>query len=722
MYWSIFDTLMMVTGVLTSAIAFVPGITSKTRAGSVAVGALLVVAALITGSLSSFTYPQLVMVGPLIPIAVAIRLWFAARTPPTAPVDPAHVDVTDPEALAHDPATPAATLADLAYRFPALRSAIAENPATYAELRHWIVAAGERSPDPAPHEKPPGLLPSLAVLVVCLLLGGAGVIGTINAVNSGDIYGLWGAADTSDTYDTGYDAAIAGETVDETTADYNGWPTAASAEPIVAQPRNVPTVLVLDASGSMVRDVPTGGTRMEAARSATTTFVNGLSDGSRIGLTVFGTQTGNAVEDQAAGCQDVTTILPVGPVDKTELSAAVSSIVESGYTPIGLALQRAADQLPAAQEATIVLVSDGVDTCTPPPSCEIAASLKLAHPDLTIHTIGFLVDADEEAQAQLACIAAAAGGEFVEAGNAAQLAARLRIASDPDSLGDTVTPSGFHSMRIGMTVEQARAAEPGLTLTRTTVEYQYVKCSYATIRFRDGVLYDITPLLPAATAEGLAIGDDVTRAVELYGQPSAEQTGDLGTFQVFPATPGSANGYQVYYDASRRVVQIVLCGCGPGQNTTTDVAVWQIDFDGIGPISLGDTFEQAFAVAPLVHGDETSCTWRAELPDIPADGWIIAVSEWDDPNETITAVEVYQQQGNSGGLPRTWAGVGVGSTWAEVRAAHPDVSPMPGPLIGDVWIISGKDGNSIIFTPDETGQVVAVTVSTSPYPLYDVCL
>lgn len=58
MYWSMYDTLMVVTGVSSAAIAFVPGITNKVRAISVAVGALLMVAALITGSLSSFTYPQ----------------------------------------------------------------------------------------------------------------------------------------------------------------------------------------------------------------------------------------------------------------------------------------------------------------------------------------------------------------------------------------------------------------------------------------------------------------------------------------------------------------------------------------------------------------------------------------------------------------------------------------------------------------------------------------
>jgi hypothetical protein len=548
-----------------------------------------------------------------------------------------------------------------------------------------------------------------------VVLATAGIVGTIAEVNDG------GTSDSSaaDTSGTAYDEEI----LSETEASGVGSPLAASAQPVIATPRNVPTVLVLDASGSMVRDVSTGGTRMEAARAATTTFVNGLSDGSRLGLTVFGTSTGNAVEDQAAGCRDVTTILPVGPVDKTELSAAVAAIVESGYTPIGLALQHAADQLPAAEEATIVLVSDGIDTCTPPPSCEIAATLKQAHPDLTIHTIGFLVDADEEAQAQLACIAAASGGEFVEAGNAAQLAARLRIASDPDSLGDTVTPSGFNALRIGMTFDQARAAEPSLTVTRTAIDYVYMECFYATMRFRDGVLYDISPTASAPTAEGLSIGDDLTRAVELYGEPTTAETGELGTFQVFPATPGGANGYQLYYDGYDRVLQIVLCSCGPGANITTDASSWQIDFDGIGPIKLGDSFEEAFAVAPQkASQDPEYCTWHAELDVAVPNGSLEIVSGYADRRQSILAVSVSDWNANPAGFPRTWAGAGIGATYDEVRAAHPDVRVTPGPALDyDLWVITGQNGNSIIFEADQTDRVVAITVNTVPSSLFEVC-
>jgi Ca-activated chloride channel family protein len=87
----------------------------------------------------------------------------------------------------------------------------------------------------------------------------------------------------------------------------------------------------------------------------------------------------------AAGCQDVTTTLsPLRPADAKALGTAVDGIQASGFTPIGPALRKAAAMLPANGPGSIVLVSDGVDTCAPPSSCEVAAQLHRANPPLTI--------------------------------------------------------------------------------------------------------------------------------------------------------------------------------------------------------------------------------------------------------------------------------------------------------------------------------------------------
>lgn len=71
--WSIYDTFLLLTGVITAVIAVLPmpGIPTKTRATSGVVGGGLILLALYLGSLSSFTYPSLVFLGPVVALAAA---------------------------------------------------------------------------------------------------------------------------------------------------------------------------------------------------------------------------------------------------------------------------------------------------------------------------------------------------------------------------------------------------------------------------------------------------------------------------------------------------------------------------------------------------------------------------------------------------------------------------------------------------------------------------
>jgi Ca-activated chloride channel family protein len=188
-------------------------------------------------------------------------------------------------------------------------------------------------------------------------------------------------------------------------------------------PTSVPVMVVLDASGSMTTD-DAPGPRIDAAKAAVASLVDSLPATAQIGLTVYGTQTGSSDAEREAGCQDILTLVPVGPLDKVGYVNAVNTVQARGYTPIGAALQHAAAALPAGQPASIVLVSDGQDTCAPPPPCDVAAQLKAANPGLVIHTIGFLVD--QGARDELTCIANATGGLYGDASDAGRLGALLR--------------------------------------------------------------------------------------------------------------------------------------------------------------------------------------------------------------------------------------------------------------------------------------------------------
>ena len=174
-----------------------------------------------------------------------------------------------------------------------------------------------------------------------------------------------------------------------------------------------PTMLVLDASGSMLAADPSGGTKMDAARNAVRNFVTAAPDAAKVGLTAYGTGTGNSDAEKVAGCQDVKVLHPADTIDKPALTAATDQIVPRGYTPIGASLRAAAAALPQEGPRSIVLVSDGLDTCAPPDPCDIARELSAQGNEIVMHAIGFGVD--DPSRAQLTCIAQATGGTYTDA-------------------------------------------------------------------------------------------------------------------------------------------------------------------------------------------------------------------------------------------------------------------------------------------------------------------
>ena len=189
----------------------------------------------------------------------------------------------------------------------------------------------------------------------------------------------------------------------------------------------VPVMIVLDASGSMNQtDAP--GPRIDAAKSAVTSLINSLPAQAQVGLQVYGTGTGSTDADRAAGCADIKTLAPVGPLTAASLTAQVNSVTASGYTPVGNALRAAADALPNEGPRSIVLVSDGEDTCAPPAPCDVARELKQQGVDLVVHTLGFKVD--PTAREQLSCIAQATGGSYSDADDAAGLTQALATKVD----------------------------------------------------------------------------------------------------------------------------------------------------------------------------------------------------------------------------------------------------------------------------------------------------
>lgn len=76
--------------------------------------------------------------------------------------------------------------------------------------------------------------------------------------------------------------------------------------------------------------------------------------------------------ERAAGSEDI--VRPSGHWTAA-LTGQVQGIHHLQYTPIGNALQAAADSLPNEGNRSIILVSDGEDTCAPPEPREVARDL-----------------------------------------------------------------------------------------------------------------------------------------------------------------------------------------------------------------------------------------------------------------------------------------------------------------------------------------------------------
>lgn len=216
-------------------------------------------------------------------------------------------------------------------------------------------------------------------------------------------------------------------------------PVAAAPAPAavsIAPSATVPTMIVLDASGSMLAD-DAPGLRIDAAKNAVTELIDSLPTGAEVGLQVYGTGTGSSEAEKVAGCQDVVTVAPVAQHDPAALKAAVAGIQARGYTPIGTALRAAAAALPLEGPRSIVLVSDGEDTCAPPAACDVAQELDLAGTDLVVHSVGFKVD--QTVRDELSCIADATGGSYADAGDAVTLAEVLTVTVDRALTGYTAT-------------------------------------------------------------------------------------------------------------------------------------------------------------------------------------------------------------------------------------------------------------------------------------------
>ena len=651
-----------------------------------------------------------------------------------------------------DPATDAVALAHIVQEHPHLGPLAAQHPNAYPELIQWIqqysatataaagpaatAAAGPAataSPASAPAspsapKKRPGALLISLIAVAALLIGSAGVTGAFAITRALTGPTSAGPSTGSGPQSGGSAAQGGGSGMSTGSGSHDGagttlpyTDTASGTADLVesTSTETGPVILVLDASGSMVRETRAGRSRMQDAQEAMTDAIAMLPDDSEVGMLVFGTGTGNDDSERAAGCQDVKTLQELGPIDRKALSNAVDSVAASGFTPLGPSMRTAASLLPADGPGTIVVVSDGVDTCSPPPACEVASELRSVNPQLTIHAVGFAIDDDEAAQQQLECIGRVGGGGYVSAANVQQLSSRIARAGGTDTAA-MLSDIGYRGIRLGMTVAEVESRVDGFEIvekkTIDGVEYVYVDCSLGTLEFRAGALTSITPKDDeVSTLDGIAIGAKVQTATDTYGEPVDSGEDADGPYRVYLLSSDSPYAYRVYGDGT--ITRVVLCSCLP-VDLAGGFSAWEITFDGVGPIRLGMTVDEVRAVLPdatdfLPQNDTDAATWR---PAASAPWLSVEVADGTVSKVTVQPLNGYDEDLSQGPALPHIRGIRVGDTMQTVY------NYLPGGTTYDVlaaglhsYLIATRTGPVVSFRESWDGNsvVAAITLADS---------
>ncbi|MEX0970083.1 MAG: VWA domain-containing protein [Paracoccaceae bacterium] len=287
------------------------------------------------------------------------------------------------------------------------------------------------------------------------------------------------------------------------------------------------TIVVLDVSNSMWGQIG-GISKIEIAREVIGDLVAELPQSTRIGLVAYGHR-------EKASCADIETVLPVGPLNAQQFSAAVNALVPRGRTPLTDAVRHAAREMGWQDTpARIILVSDGLESCDADP-CALARELEAAGVDFTAHVVGFDVAAIAD-QTGLSCLADITGGQYLTAANADELLSALQSVSEPvsepvaapvfmdlvavDSAGNVVTDAGIRWTLIDMATENTLLSnQPGSGVRTELPDGNYL--ARAELSGQAGMLEFTYAVEGDAQYFEVMLSDAVTLAAESPVSPGA---------------------------------------------------------------------------------------------------------------------------------------------------------------------------------------------------------
>ena len=359
------------------------------------------------------------------------------------------------------------------------------------------------------------------------------------------------------------------------------------------EPTGANVLFILDSSGSMAGQLE-GRAKIDVAKEVMTNLVKELPDGVKVGLEVYGHRS-------KGDCEDIEVMVPLGEVDKDALIKKIQSMQPKGKTPISKSLEMAGEQLQAMEEeTTVVLVSDGEETCEGDP-CALTKSLREKGIKVKVHVVGF--DVGDKEKEQLSCIAEAGGGKYFTAKNAGQLNEALTEVKKEVIEKKTETPKMATLPRGGDSLETAVPLPlgdyiAGHEVKQNTKEYYSVEIKAGQtlfVRFR-------TPDKAHSYAGAAIYNEGKEQLVDdtIIGAASTLKTIGWNT--------NSANDEYTFY-----------IGLGNEYNANATGATYFIsvedNFDINTSSDVGDTFEKPLRIEPGTYKGFLAGKWGDDKKD-----------------------------------------------------------------------------------------------------------
>jgi len=183
-------------------------------------------------------------------------------------------------------------------------------------------------------------------------------------------------------------------------------------------------LFILDASGSMWQKLGPDY-KIVAAKKVMKDLAQKLPADARVGLIAYGHQ-------RKSDCDDIETLVPLATLDKAAFSAKIDAINPQGKTPIAKSILHALALLrPEKQPVTVILVSDGLETCDGD-ACDLVKQAKEQGAKITLHVVGFGME--ELDISALECIAQAGNGQYIPVDNAGELMQAMEKTLEPPVL------------------------------------------------------------------------------------------------------------------------------------------------------------------------------------------------------------------------------------------------------------------------------------------------